>query len=162
MDQFGFKRYPEIFPGASLFGDGDSIDFTDSRQGNLGNCYIKAAMGSLAEFPEMVRAAFLNQNSNENGIYNVRFYIRGKPWIVSVDDYLFYADTDPASLMYGFQSQDNKSMWGAILEKAWSKVKGNYLNTESGYTINGLRALTGLPVFFYVANGDMDDLDNMW
>ncbi|MFN9900224.1 MAG: C2 family cysteine protease [bacterium] len=38
-------------------------------------------------------------------------------------------------------------MWAAIFEKAWSKMKGNYLATESGYISEGINALTGIPVF---------------
>ena len=48
-------------------------------------------MGSLSQFPDLVRNAFVNQQLNKNGIINVRFFIRGKPWVVSVDDtFLFY------------------------------------------------------------------------
>jgi len=35
------------------------------------------------------------------------------------------------------------------LEKAWAKVKGNYLISQGGLVANGLRALTGIPVFMY-------------
>ena len=40
-------------------------------------------------------------------------------------------------------------MWGALLEKAWAKVKGNYMAAEGGFTQTGLRVLTGAPVFDY-------------
>lgn len=109
-------------------------------------------MGSLAEFPDMVRSTFLNEETNDEGIYNIRFYVRGKPWVVSVDDYMFMVNSfggDP-SLLYMFQSRDGYSIWGAMLEKAWAKVRGNYLNAdEGGIDVNGIRALTGLPVFTY-------------
>ena len=38
---------------------------------------------------------------NENGIYNIRFYIRGKPWIVTIDD-LMLVNTfnDPNTLVF--------------------------------------------------------------
>lgn len=44
-------------------------------------------MAGLAEFPNMVRSTFITTAKNDVGIYGVRFYIRGKPWVVSVDDY---------------------------------------------------------------------------
>ena len=31
------------------------------------------------------------------------------------------------------KSYPSKSMWAPILEKAWAKMKGNYLATEGGY-----------------------------
>lgn len=40
-------------------------------------------------------------------------------------------------------------MWAAILEKAWAKVKGNYINADGGLTVNGLNALIGVPTFYY-------------
>ena len=40
-------------------------------------------------------------------------------------------------------------MWGPLLEKAWAKVKGSYSNSEHGFAANGIRALTGAPVFSY-------------
>ena len=40
-------------------------------------------------------------------------------------------------------------MWGVVLEKAWSKLKGNYDATDGGFLTNGLRSLIGSPVFYY-------------
>jgi hypothetical protein len=56
-----------------------------------GNNYspILAAAGSLSEFPEQVKKVFLNQ-PNPTGIYALRFFIRGKPWIVTIDDDLLW------------------------------------------------------------------------
>jgi hypothetical protein len=46
-------------------------------------------MGAIAEFPELVTDMFVNGNSISNsGIYNIKFYIRGKPWIVTIDDFM--------------------------------------------------------------------------
>jgi len=36
-----------------------------------------------------------------------------------------------------------------LLEKAWAKVKGNYINSEGGLVENGLHSLVGVPVFRY-------------
>lgn len=61
----------------------------------------------------------------------------------------FEIPTNNSHLLYGQISRDGSNIWGAILEKAWAKVKGNYLNAEGGFIANGLRALTGAPVFTY-------------
>ena len=45
-------------------------------------------MASLTEYPDIAKSVFLTQERNDVGIYAVRFYIRGKPWIVTVDDYV--------------------------------------------------------------------------
>ena len=44
-------------------------------------------------------------------------------------------------------------MWAPILEKAWAKIKGSYSNSaDPGYVQNGLRAITGIPVFTYATS----------
>lgn len=57
-------------------------------------------------------------------------------------------------------------LWGPLLEKAWAKVKGNYDQADGGYTANGIRALTGVPVFEYykedLVNMNPDDIWEMF
>ena len=73
-----------------LFDTDNGVSWTEVNQGYIGTCYILAAMASFAEFPDMVRSAFINTETNAEGIYNVRFYIRGKPWVVTVDDQMLF------------------------------------------------------------------------
>ena len=41
-----------------------------------------------------IKNVFVDNNEiNEAGIYNVRWFIRGKPWIVTVDDQISYFNT---------------------------------------------------------------------
>ena len=48
-------------------------------------------MSGVGEFPELIHDAFLTKEQNSAGIFGVRFFIRGKPWVVTVDDeFLFY------------------------------------------------------------------------
>lgn len=88
------------------------------------------------------------------GLYGIKFFIRGKPWIVDVDDKLLFENGD---LKY-MNMADNGSIWAAILEKAWAKVKGNYAQTNGGFVVSGLRAVTGAPVFTYVPSSSSYDL----
>ena len=41
------------------------------------------------------------------------------------------------------------SMWAALLEKAWTKMKGNHIQADGGSSVNALHSLTGVPVFEY-------------
>jgi len=45
-------------------------------------------LAGIAEFPFLLKSAILTHTVNNASVYAVRFYIRGKPWIVAVDDYL--------------------------------------------------------------------------
>jgi hypothetical protein len=47
------------------------------------------------------------------------------------------------------KSYPSKSMWAPILEKAWAKVKGNYLSSNGGFMGPVQHAFTGLPAFSY-------------
>ena len=142
-------------PDIDLFRADGTVDWSEAIQHGVGTCVIKAAMGSLAEFPDLVRNAFVNQQLNENGIINVRFFIRGKPWVVSVDDTMVFYNhlafmtgmSSKSGLVFAQQSLDNRSIWGAVLEKAWAKVRGNYMAANGDQLQNGVRSLTGHPTF---------------
>ena len=64
------------------------------------------------------------------------------------ENLLFDYSSSSVKLRFAQQSADN-AMWAPILEKAWAKIKGSYGQIEAGFVINGLRALTGAPVFNY-------------
>ena len=109
----------------------------------LGDCYWISQMGGCAEFPSLIKTALLTQTKNSASIYAVNFFIRGKPWTIAVDDYLLmynqygisYKTTYPLKNVPTFAqpSPDKTAIWGPVFEKAWAKVKGNYLIAEGGY-----------------------------
>jgi hypothetical protein len=43
-----------------------------------------------------------------------------------------------------------------MIEKAYAKVLGNYLKINSGYLDNGIRILTGIPVFRYALSSSVN------
>ena len=83
---YTFERLSEQFPTATLFGSDNVPKWSDVNQGYSGTCYILASMAALTEFPDLAKSVFLTQTINNSGIYAIRFFIRGKPWIVTVDD----------------------------------------------------------------------------
>ena len=94
-----------------------------------------ASIAAVAEYPQLLHDTFLTDGDNAAGVYGIRFFIRGKPWVVDVDDALvwdtYYAgDGLPAGLIFSKPFDNNGDMWGTILEKAWGKVKGSI--TTSG------------------------------
>ena len=55
--------------------------------------------------------------------------------------------------MFAQLSSDNKTTWCLVLEKAWAKMKGNYMQADlGGYFDDGITSLTGMPVFYYSTN----------
>jgi len=85
---FEFRRLRDQMPNVSLWGN-NNITWHDVIQGMASNCYIHSAMGAIAEFPELVKSVFLT-DTNDAGIYAVRFFIRGKPWVVTIDDDMLF------------------------------------------------------------------------
>ena len=83
-----FERWPEIYPEADLF-KYETI-WEDVAQGNVGNCYFLASITALSKYDEVLEDIFITKEKNDAGIYGVQFYIRGKPWIIDVDDYLVF------------------------------------------------------------------------
>jgi hypothetical protein len=47
-------------------------------------------MTAVATRPQILRDMFITQEKNDAGIHGLRFYIRGKPWVVDIDDHLLF------------------------------------------------------------------------
>lgn len=161
-----YARWSDVWPSINLFDADGTVDWTDITQGNTNTCYMVAALSSIAPFSDVAYSLFPDTARNEEGIYNVRLFIRGKPWIVTVDDIMLFQEGDSyflemsttePTLVLGQQAEDNNAVWGAVVEKAWSKVKGNLENSQFGTPSNALRALTGVPVYDYWTMDDCDD-----
>ena len=113
-----------------------------------------AAMAAIAEFPSLVKNIVLTQTKNVAGIFGVKLYILGRPYVISVDDSLLYVN-QTGKPVFAQLSDDGTAIWGAVVEKAYAKVIGNYYKTNGGYLQNGLRVLTGSPVFSYSLSGSI-------
>ena len=84
-----FLRVREFSSTNPLFDSDGGPHYNDVEQGAAGTCYVHAALAAMAEFPELVTSMFISgQEISDKGIYNIRFFIRGKPWIVTIDDFL--------------------------------------------------------------------------
>ena len=105
--------------------------------------YFDKSLRLIADYPLLVRKLFLTQNKNKAGIFALRVFIRGKPYVISVDDnIMFNKYGNPA---FALLSDDKASAWGLIAEKVYAKVVGNYLKTNGGFVDTALRFLTGTP-----------------
>ena len=64
-----------------------------STQGQLGDCYYIASVSAVAEFPALIKNNFLTPTKNNASIYGVILNIRGKPWVIAIDDFLYMYNT---------------------------------------------------------------------
>ena len=156
-----WKRATQIPGNNTLWGKGVSAD--DIIQGNIGNCWFLAAASAAADAdPTFITKAFHNTSNQLNaaGIYAVDFYTLGVPHTVVVDDFMPRTTGDDGVKKinaYADVSKSDQSMWGAILEKAFAKLVGNYLHTAGGYPYAGVRRIVGGPFKYLTHKGKTAD-----
>jgi hypothetical protein len=109
----------------------------DEKQGALGDCYLIAALGSLADSSQ---AAIKNMIfDNYDGTWTVRFFYNGTPDYVTVFRALPVSGGHLIFDGYGSSySASNNVLWLALLEKAyaqWNETgktqRGSYSNSYS-------------------------------
>lgn len=151
----GFARATDLIDNPGLFKGGPTVD--DIDQGGLGDCYLMAAISSLAEFPERIKKLFINKSINASGIYGLVFYINGEATPVIVDDHFMFSDNGRPNFAQFTQGK----FWVSIIEKAWAKILGSYERIISGYTADPSNTFTGYPSrCFQHHRGDENEIDN--
>ena len=56
----------------------------------MGTCYFVSSAAAVANFPDRIKDLFINKNKTKSGINAIKLYIRGKPWVQTIDDELFF------------------------------------------------------------------------
>uniref|UniRef100_A0A0G4IAI3 Calpain catalytic domain-containing protein n=1 Tax=Chromera velia CCMP2878 TaxID=1169474 RepID=A0A0G4IAI3_9ALVE len=90
----------------------DEINPADLRQGQLGNCWLIAALACVAEFPGKIENLFETKRFSREGKYAIRLYdVAIGQWVTLVID-----DFIPCL----------PKKWPLLLEKAFAKFCGGY------------------------------------
>lgn len=155
-----------------LFVDGPQ--YTDVRQGIVGDCYLVCALAEIAvKTPDTINNMFV---VNGDGTYSVKFYRdNGTSVHVTVDSYL---PTDAAGkLVYSSRglSFDNPDaeLWVALAEKAYAQLnefgfsragfltsgQNTYSGIDGGYVYAALSQLTGVPVIAFTFTAGVGNFD---
>ena len=127
-----------------MFGTTNTPIPNNIHQGALGDCYYLCSTSALAEWPARLKNVFLTQTYNAAGVFAVKVFIRGKPTVVVVDDFLPFYGTTGTNLLFDHIST-GEGLWAPLLEKVWSKASGNYDITTGGWMSEALDFLTGAP-----------------
>eukprot|EP00092_Neocalanus_flemingeri_P017950 GFUD01019424.1.p1 GENE.GFUD01019424.1~~GFUD01019424.1.p1 ORF type:complete len:557 (+),score=139.71 GFUD01019424.1:131-1801(+) len=129
--QVDWLRPHQLCDLPQLFVDG--ADRFDVNQGELGDCWLLAAMSSLAMDHSLLHRVIPPGQGFDTeyvGMFRFRFWQYGE-WVeVIVDDFLPCID---GKLAY-IHSESKDEFWSALLEKAYAKLHGSYEVLKGGST----------------------------
>uniref|UniRef100_A0A2C9KC99 Calpain-B n=1 Tax=Biomphalaria glabrata TaxID=6526 RepID=A0A2C9KC99_BIOGL len=137
---FEWKRPHEICDNPQWISQGASR--FDVRQGELGDCWLLAAVASLTCNPKLFENVVdSRQTFTENycGLFKFKFWHQGEWQEVVVDDRL---PTYRNQLVFMHSTEKNE-FWSALLEKAYAKLMGSYESLKGGSTSEAMEDFTG-------------------
>jgi len=141
---------PDLWVRARMLGDSsdavlfDQVRPQDVQQGRVGDCYVLATLGALAQQPQRLKSLFGEKYMTPDGKYTVKLYhLDKKEWVkVTVDEFV------PCMSQNGMLEPAcarplGEEIWVPLLEKAIAKFVGGYGELYGGVECWVFNLLTG-------------------
>ena len=138
LSEIEWKRANEIFPEPHLF-EGE-LNTKNITLGKVSSPYFFPTISAIADYPGLISKIFITKEYNPDGFYSLILFIDGEYQIIFVDDY--FPCLKGTNIPY-FSKTNNFELWPMLLEKAWAKVNGSYVNSLSGWPNDVFRTFTG-------------------
>lgn len=151
----------ELFAGDPDDPDEPLVDPSDLDQGMIGDCWLIASIGAIANGnPELIEQMI---RANANGTYTVTLYDDGNavdvtvtPDIPTVEGDPLFAD-NPSTSDAG---EGTYELWPQLLEKAAAQYYGDYEDLEGDWPSKALELLSGRDTHTYEDDWfGLDDVD---
>ena len=165
QNQIIWKRAKEIFNNEEYSLFSENISPKNVIQGSIGNCYFLSVIAGLTKFPSIIYHLFNSINRSENGFYTIYLKINNKISKIYLDDYFPYNIRKNKPL---FCKPYKNEIWVMLLEKAWAKIKGSYLDMDNGSPIDVLNSfllsenLKEDLVYKFYSLGNINEKDKIW
>ena len=103
--------------------------------------YFYCVLSALVKYyPSIFTKIIVSKDYNPQGSYQVQLYIDGAFQTITIDDYF---PCIRGTNVYYFTRPSNFQIWPLLIEKAWAKVNGGYLNIVNLWPGDFFKALTG-------------------
>ncbi len=113
----------------------NGVAASDINQGSLGDCYLMAALGSIANTqPAVINNMF---TANSNGTYGVTFYKAGAPVYSTVNNSLAVNTSGKLALAGDVNKSLTGELWVSLAEKAYTQLNTQFDVDNYGSQWNG-------------------------
>ena len=138
------------------------INPSDVRQGEIGDCWLIAAISCIANFPEEVEELFVDEGgspsvraASPDGRYTLRLFDHRQDAFISIVIDERVPALVPARGCYYpgwqhlqaglpiFAKPSSVEIWPLLVEKAVAKLFGGFAGLEGGHECSAFRAFTG-------------------
>ena len=136
----------EFYTIKELFEDifDETINCTKFQQNFIGNCYFLDVVSLLSNYGQLLTQIFRIDKMNVQGYYEICLFIDGQWQIVIIDDYIPFLNIYGEKHVIGCSPTEKSSCcYFMLLEKAFAKVKGSYVDMAGGLSGEAFQVLTG-------------------